>query len=81
MLHLLRKVLYQPFQLFLIQVLHDLPDILRAVAGCDEQRILGLHDDQVANPYRRHELPFGMNEVSPGIGDEALPVPPEFLCS
>ena len=46
-------------QLLLIQILHDLPHILRLFAGRDEQRVIRFHDDQIIHSD-------GGNTICPG---------------
>src|SRR2546430_14638893 len=41
----------QVFALFLVQVLHHLADVLRALQCGDEQRVVGFHYHQVLHSY------------------------------
>src|ERR1700730_8220268 len=49
---------------------HHAPDVLSAFAGTDEQRVGGLHDNQIGNSYRGNELRRTGDEVSRCIEGE-----------
>ena len=46
------------------QPLHDFAHVLRAVARAEQQRVLGFHDDQVANPDRGDEFLRAPEKIS-----------------
>src|SRR6267154_787683 len=49
-------LLEEAFLSLFFQPFHDFAHILRAVAGADQQRIGRLDNDEILNPYRRHEF-------------------------
>ena len=62
-------------QLFLVQMLHHFTDVLRVLAACNEQSVLGFDHDQIAYAYSGDELSGGMHIISVRVQDEnACPI-------
>src|SRR3954469_671596 len=55
--------LNQFLHLLVVEVLHDLADVLRVLAGGDEQGIVGVYNHQVLHPNHRYEFLWCVHEV------------------
>ena len=54
-------------QLLLIQMLYHFADILRTLAGRDQQSVLCVDNHQILDPDHRHKLLRSMNIVALGV--------------
>ena len=66
----LTTISHQITQFFLVQIFHDFTNILRLIAGSDQQRVFGLNHDQVIYAKRRHKFARRMNVVPLGVEGE-----------
>ena len=64
---------HQVVQLLFVQVLHDLTDILGALARGDEQSVFGFDHHQIVHADGGDELSRRMNIVAGGIQSENTP--------
>ena len=51
-------------QLLLIQILHNFADVLRVLAGGDQERVIRFYDYQIVHTYSSDKFVGGMNIIT-----------------